>query len=122
MNHWRVALAALALGTSWTAIAAPANASDPRFNGGDLFSLAAAADPQISPDGRWVAYVRRSNDIMTDRARSSIWLIDTASGDQRPLVAGAGNHMSPRWSPDGKRLAYFSTAEGSSAAFRPLDG
>ncbi len=113
MIHWRVALAALALGTSWTAIAAPANAPDPRFNGGDLFSLAAAADPQISPDGRWVAYVRRSNDIMTDRARSSIWLIDTASGDQRPLVAGAGNHMSPRWSPDGKRLAYFSTAEGA---------
>lgn len=113
MNHWRVALGALALGTSWTAIAAPANAPDPRFSGSDLFSLAAAADPQISPDGRWVAYVRRSNDIMTDRARSSIWLIDTASGDQRPLVAGAGNHMSPRWSPDGKRLAYFSTAEGA---------
>ncbi|MCF2514561.1 S9 family peptidase [Sphingomonas sp. G124] len=112
MNHWRVALAALALGTSWTAIAAPANAPDPRFSGGDLFNLAAASDPQISPDGRSIAYVRRSNDIMTDRARSSIWLIDTTTGDQRPLVAGSGNHMSPRWSPDGKRLAYYSTSEG----------
>jgi hypothetical protein len=76
MKHVRVALAALALGTSAAAIAAPANGPDPRFTGSDLFNISAAADPQISPDGRWVAYVRRSNDIMTDRARSSIWLID----------------------------------------------
>lgn len=114
MKHVRVALAALALGTSAAAIAAPANGPDPRFTGSDLFNISAAADPQISPDGRWVAYVRRSNDIMTDRARSSIWLIDVSSGEQRPLVAGTGNHSSPRWSHDGKRLAYVSTAEGSS--------
>ena len=113
MGMMRVALAALALGTSTAALSAPAEAPNPKFTGGDLFSLAAAADPQISPDGRWVAYVRRSNDIMTDRARSSIWLIDAASGEQRPLVAGSGNHFSPRWSPDGKRLAYVSTAEGN---------
>ena len=113
MKLMRVALAALAIGTSSAAIAAPADAPNPRFTGSDLFNLSAASDPQISPDGRWIAYVRRSNDIMTDRARSSIWLIDAASGDQRPLIAGAGNHMSPRWSPDGKRLAYVSTSEGS---------
>jgi dipeptidyl aminopeptidase/acylaminoacyl peptidase len=112
MKSIRVALAALALGVSTAALAAPANGPDPRFSGSDLFSLAVASDPQISPDGRWTAYVRRSNDIMTDRARSSIWLIDTASGEQRPLVAGSGNHFSPRWSPDGKRLAYASTSEG----------
>jgi dipeptidyl aminopeptidase/acylaminoacyl peptidase len=109
----RVALAALALVTSTAAITAPAEGPDPRFSGSDLFNLSAASDPQISPDGRWIAYVRRSNDIMTDRARSSIWLIDAVSGEQRPLVAGSGNHMSPRWSPDGKRLAYVSSAEGS---------
>ena len=105
MKHIRVVLAALALGASAAAIAAPANGPDPRFTGSDLFSLSVASDPQISPDGRWIAYVRRSADIMTDRARSSIWLIDAANGDQRPIVAGTGNHMSPRWSPDGKRLA-----------------
>jgi dipeptidyl aminopeptidase/acylaminoacyl peptidase len=114
MNHVRVALAALALGISTAAMAAPAGGPDPRFSGSDLFNISAAADPQISPDGRWIAYVRRSNDIMTDRARSSIWLIDTASGEQRPLVAGSGNHFSPRWSPDGRRLAYASTSEGGS--------
>ena len=43
-----------------------------------------------------------------------IWLIDVASGGERPLVPGTGNHFSPRWSPDGRRLAYASTAEGGS--------
>ena len=114
MKLIRVALASLALGVSAAALAAPAAAPDPRFSGGDLFNISVAADPQISPDGRSIAYVRRSNDVMTDRARSSIWLIDTATGEQRPIVAGNGNHFSPRWSPDGKRLAYASTAEGSS--------
>ena len=51
---------------------------------------------------------------MTDRARSSIWLINVATGEQRPLAAGTGDNFSPRWSPDGRRLAYVSTAEGGS--------
>jgi len=93
-------------------LAAPADAPNPIFTGSDLFDLSAAADPQISPDGRTVAYVRRAADIMTDRARSSIWLINVATGEQRPLVAGTGDHFSPRWSPDGRRLAYVSSAEG----------
>jgi dipeptidyl aminopeptidase/acylaminoacyl peptidase len=78
----------------------------------DLFSLEAAADPQISPDGTRIAYVRRSGDVMVDRMRPTIWLIDTRSGQQMPLVAGTGSHSQPRWSPDGKRIAYVSSAEG----------
>ena len=87
------------------------------FTGQDLFGLEVASDPQISPDGGRIAYVRRSNDIMTDRGRSTIWLIDVKTGAQTPLIANAGNHMSPRWSPDGTRLAYVSTSEGGAQLF-----
>lgn len=79
------------------------------FAGEDLFSLAGATDPQISPDGTRVAYVRMSGDIMTDKEVPSIWLVDVASGRQTPLAAGKGAHRSPRWSPDGKRIAYVSS-------------
>ncbi|QZD94191.1 S9 family peptidase [Qipengyuania gelatinilytica] len=107
----RIALVfALSLG-----IAAPAAAQDAperNFTVDDLFGLTVAADPQISPDGRQIAYVRRTNDIMTDAAVSSIWLVDASSGAQTPLVTGEGSHTSPRWSPDGTRLAYVSTESG----------
>lgn len=84
-----------------------------RFTGADLFDLAIAADPQISPDGRHIAYVRRSNDIMSDRAVSTIWLIDTRTGEEVPVAGRGGDAFSPRWSPEGDRLAYASTEGGS---------
>ena len=84
----------------------------PVFSGADLFNLSYAADPQISPDGRRIVYVRMSADVMTDRYRPTLWLVDVASGRQTPLATGSGAHRSPRWSPDGSRLAYVSTAEG----------
>lgn len=82
------------------------------FTGEDLFALEQAADPQISPDGSVIAYVRQSADIMTDRLRSTIWLVDARTGAQSPLVAGPGNHSRPRWSPDGRRLAFVSAVDG----------
>jgi dipeptidyl aminopeptidase/acylaminoacyl peptidase len=95
--------------------AAAAEGPSRTFEARDLFSLEAASDPQISPDGSKIAYVRRSGDIMTDRMRPTIWLVDVRSGEQVPIVAGPGAHSQPRWSPDGRRLAFISTAEGSAA-------
>src|SRR5437764_1132238 len=95
------------------ALAAPATGPTRHFTGNDLFNLEVASDPQISPDGRTIAYTRKSNDIMTAQARSTIWLVDVATGQQRPLLAGPGSYFSPRWSPDGTRLAYVAAEGGS---------
>jgi dipeptidyl aminopeptidase/acylaminoacyl peptidase len=94
------------------ALGAPAEGPSRRFEPRDLFALEQAMDPQIRPDGLAVAYVRASEDIMTDNARRSIWLVDVNTGAQTPLSAGPGAAFAPRWSPDGGRLAYVSTAEG----------
>ncbi|MEQ8773110.1 MAG: S9 family peptidase, partial [Erythrobacter sp.] len=77
----RFFLATACLALASTPLAAQDTAGDDapagpetKFTGADLFGLSVAADPQISPDGEEIAYVRRTNDIMTDRAVSSIWL------------------------------------------------
>ncbi|MFK0298960.1 prolyl oligopeptidase family serine peptidase [Brevundimonas sp. NPDC090276] len=93
----------------------PPTPESSRFQPQDLFGLEVASDPQISPDGTRIAYVRQTADIMTDRMRPTIWLIDARTGQQTPLVATAGSHSQPRWSPDGTRVAYISTAEGGGA-------
>jgi dipeptidyl aminopeptidase/acylaminoacyl peptidase len=115
----RTSLAALFAATAFSvpADAAPAIGPSRYFTGSDLFNLEVATDPQISPDGRTIAYVRKSNDIMTDRARGTIWLIDVATGQQRPLIAGPGSYYSPRWSPDGTRLAYVGAESGTPQMF-----
>jgi len=108
-----LALLCAATAFSTPTLAKPAMGPTRYFTGDDLFNLEVATDPQISPDGRTIAYVRKSNDIMTDKARSTIWLIDVASGQQRPLLAGSGSYFSPQWSPDGTRLAYVAAEGGN---------
>src|SRR5256885_1970521 len=73
-----------------------------RFRPIDLFDLEIATDPQISPDGAKVVFVRNFNDIMKDRKRSNLWIVNDDGSDLRPLTSGNENDNSPRWSPDGQ--------------------
>jgi len=81
-----------------------------RLQAEDLFELQYATDPQVSPDGSRVVYVRAINDVMIDDTRANIWLATTDGTGHRPLLSGKSSYTSPRWSPDGKRLAYIATA------------
>lgn len=89
-----------------------AAADDSAFKSLDVFELEVATDPQISPDGSRVAYVRQSMDIMSDRSVSNIWIVDAKGGNHRPLLSGPRNFSSPRWSPSGDRIAYISKVYG----------
>ena len=83
------------------------------FDAMDVFDLEWASDPQVSSDGKTIIYVRKSNDIMKDRVRSSLWRIAKDGRDHRPLHSGLKNSYSPRWSPDNKKIAFVSNNSGS---------
>src|SRR5947209_11421171 len=83
----------------------------------DVFDLELATDPQLSPDGRRVAYVREFSDVFTERRYSNLWIIGADGSDNRPLTTGHHADSSPRWSPDGTRVAYLSDQDGSAQIY-----
>lgn len=78
----------------------------------DIFQLEFANDVQIAPDGKHIAYVRNSFDVMTDNTVRSLWLLNVASGQHTPLFADNFSYGNPSWSPDGSRLAFSSNRGG----------
>ena len=92
------------------AVLLPASAADKqdRLTPMDVFSLQYAADPQISPDGKHIVYVRQFSDVMSDKHYSNLWVITADGSDDRALTSGNFNDSSPRWSPDGTRIGYIS--------------
>jgi dipeptidyl aminopeptidase/acylaminoacyl peptidase len=107
---------AVALVLLAAALPCVADSPHPVFKAADVFDLQWVADPQISPDGRSIAYVRMRMDIKTDRPRGVIWLSGVDGKHARPL-SSADNSSLPRWSPDGTRIAYLGGSDGSSQLF-----
>jgi len=74
----------------------------------DLFGIRAVHDPQISPDGQFIAYTVSWTSLKEDKSRTRIWMIPTAGGEAVPLTSEEVSSDHPRWSPDGKFLAFLS--------------
>src|SRR5271165_6678816 len=78
----------------------------------DLWNWRTLRDPRISPDGRQVVYVEEWNDRATDATCSNLWLASTVDKQAYRLTEGAWRDRSPRWSPDGLRIAWISGRGG----------
>jgi dipeptidyl aminopeptidase/acylaminoacyl peptidase len=92
----------------------------------DLFRFVWVADPRLSPDGRRIAFVRVTVDAKHEGYETALWIVDAdaagAATGPRPLTAGPRD-TAPRWSPDGRRLAFLRHAGKEDQMFLlPLDG
>jgi len=92
--------------------AAPSLAQKRNITEKDLFDFVWIGDPQISPDGARVAFVRVTVNEKKDNYNTAIWTVATATGETRQLTNGPRD-SSPRWSPDGKFLAFVRAPEVS---------
>lgn len=83
----------------------------------DLMAVKRLGDAQISPDGSRVAYVVSDVDKNLNRSKRSVWVVPTSGGQPQQLITSDKNDFSPRWSADGKSLAFLSTREGAPQIF-----
>jgi len=86
-------------------------AQEQPFDRMDVFDLEWVQDPQIAPDGEHVVYVRRGMDVMKDRRTSALWIMNADGTGHEKLTSREVDESSPRWSPDGTRIAFTSSTD-----------
>lgn len=78
------------------------------FSVHDMLAMDRISDPQVSPDNKWIVFVRRQIDLEANRMRADLWLVGTDGSDLRRLTSHPENDTNPRWSPDGKLIWFTS--------------
>lgn len=125
MSMPSVLIALVALAVASTTLSAADAASPKGFTADDLVRLARVSDPQVSPDGRRVAYTLRETDLEADRGRTDLWVLELGAASRSGTAAKTGaaprrltqhpaSDSAPRWAPDGRGLYFLSSRGGSS--------
>src|SRR5262245_474055 len=78
----------------------------------DYISLPVVSDPGLSPDGECARSTVATPSLKAKRGVPRPWLPDLATGQTRQITQGPGSDRSPRWSPDGKTIAFISSRQG----------
>src|SRR5581483_6090464 len=92
-------------------LCAPAQNKRP-FTFEDMMQLKRIGEPVVSPDGKWVAFSAVDVDLEKNTKTPHLWVIAAGGGDAKQLTSGPGEDR-PRWSPDGKKLAFVSDRDGT---------
>src|SRR4051812_21468346 len=87
----------------------------------DIFELKTVGDPRISPDGAWVAYTVSALDRKEDSSDTDIYMVSTGGGSAVRLTGSKKAENSPRWSADGRYLAFISSRDTRKAQVYLLD-
>jgi acylaminoacyl-peptidase len=92
--------------------AVAAGAAQPPWDPADLWRWRTASDPRIRPDGQWVVYVEGWSERAADASYSSLWAVSTDGEKRVRITDGEWRDRSPRWSPDGSRVAWIRERSG----------
>ena len=88
-----------------------------------LYEMIKLSDPQVSPDGKWIAYTQAEPRLDENKYISDIWLMPISGGHAKRLTRSEGSNYSPRWSPTSKELLFVSTRHQTANLFiLPIDG
>jgi dipeptidyl aminopeptidase/acylaminoacyl peptidase len=105
----RTILSSLALAASLVAPLAAQPPAQRPVRATDLYHVREVGDPQRSPDGRWVAYTVSMLDSARDRSTSDLWMTSWRGDTTLQLTSTPESENTPRWSPDGRHLAFLSS-------------
>jgi len=99
----------------------PASAAPRPITIDDFFQIRDVSQPELSPDGQWVAYAVRTRVLKEDKNEQRLWMISTHGGEALPMTAEGVSSAHPRWSPDGKYLSFLSARDGGKNQIWLLD-
>jgi dipeptidyl aminopeptidase/acylaminoacyl peptidase len=84
----------------------------------DMWAMKRVSDPQVSPDGKWVLFTLRTNDLEANRGRTDLWVVGGGGTGLRRLTSDPAADTGGRWSPDGRWIWFTSTRSGSSQVWK----